>query len=325
MKSVCSEKIIYRNYKDGDEKDIVNLFNSVFKSEYTLYRWRWEYKENYIDRIDIILAFYGLKFIGQSCGMPLLFIQNDKIARASRIQNVMVHPDFRKNGIFLETLKKLTGYLSRNKVDFIFAFPNDYSIGAFTDKLNYKHLVDISTISLPIKATEKYLKSDLKFDFEENINFKQFDSDFINSQLKLFKIFNARNLDYLYWRYHRNSKKKYCTVRVFDKGEQIGFAICKSYLPTMSIDLVEFIFKNDAFIIRSALSEICNYYKKDNMELFSIWSMEHYPEYQILLDMGFTKTGQTTHVVYKTVSDKYSINYERISSYYLSMGDSDVY
>jgi hypothetical protein len=237
----------------------------------------------------------------------------------------MVHPDFRGKGIFLETLRKLNGRLSEQKVDLIYAFPNDYSIGVFINKLDYCHLTDIFTMTLPLGSLKKNKNPDLRFDFQKNINFEQTDIDFISSRLQQYKIFNLRDADYLNWRYHKDSGKKYCVLRVFDQNKQVGLTVCKIYQKDMSIDLVEFFFNDDENLISSALRAIRDYHKSADIKLFSIWSMEHYSCYKYLFKMGFRRSGQATHFIYRIFSDSCSADCGKISSYYLSMGDSDVY
>lgn len=320
-----SENIVYRSYVKGDELDIINLFNLIFKTKHALPLWRWAHAENPAGGSDINLAYYDTMFIGQSLGVPLLFIYDNKKVKTSRIQNVMVHADFRKKGIFLETLQRLAEKLFKQKVGFIFAFPNDYSIGAFINKLDYRKIADIYTMSLSGGSIKIDADADLKFDITKNISFKKPDLDFINPQLKSFKIYNFRSLPYLNWRYHKGSQKEYSVLRVFKGAKQVGLVVAKPYFKTSSIDLVEFIVENDEFIVRAALNAVVNFYKKDSLNSFNIWSLEHYPLHQILLKIGFTGNGQATHLVYKTVAKKYSKDHDKISSFYLSMGDSDVY
>lgn len=317
--------LVFRGYRPGDEDQIVDLFNAVFQKNLTLSEWRWAYQENPAKRLDIVLAFSGSMLIGQSAGIPLAFDHEGNILRASRPQNVMVHPDFRNQGIFSETLKRLTDDCYAKNLDFVLTFPNDNSIGAFVEKSNYNHVFDICEFRLPVNAAPTNNDHRWMIHIQENIDFTKDDVRFISEQLKPFKIFTVRDLNYLNWRYHKNSGKRYAVIRAWDGDRLIGFAVSKFYPEALSIDLVEFIFLRDTATIRAALTTIHRHYKNRGATSFSIWLAEHYPSHQFLADIGFEKTARKTHVVYKTLSPQCSAHCDRADSYYLSMGDSDVY
>lgn len=317
--------IIFRNYKEGDEREVVDLYNSVFKGKYSLAQWNWEHKMNPFSHISIVLALSDSKIVGQSLSIPLSYSHEGELVRTTRVQNVMVRPDFRKRGIFLETLKRLTNYIDANQFDFIITFPNDYSLGAFIQDLDYHHIYDLPTFEMPAGLIKKDLSHDLTFQFQEDIDFSQADCDLIQFQLNQFKICNARGLDYMNWRYHKLSGRRYMIFRVYDRGQQVGLAVFKFYSGTNSIDLVEFIMVCNEIVIQASLNAIYNYCREDRPKSFNIWSMEHYPIHRILLEIGFKRTESVTHVVYKTFTSKCSNFCNKISAYYLSMGDSDVY
>lgn len=318
------DEIIYREFVAGDEQKILDLFNHVFNRNWSLPRWTWANKDNPNGHTYFELALNDQEIIGQSAAVPLSFNHEGKIMKTTRVQNVMVHPDFRKRGIFIKTLKDITESLRKRGEDFIITFPNDSSFPAFM-KADYSHLFDMFTYNLPIDSLEKNINQNLKFEISEEVVFNQKARDMISSHLTSFKIFNNRCLNYLNWRYHRNSTNKYALTKISRGDEQIGFAVCKPYFDGNSIDLVEFLVENNKNTIESTLNSIFDFYKKTDIKSFNLWSEEHYPMHPILLDLGFRKTEQATHVVYNSLSPRTSQQCDKIGSYYLSMGDSDVY
>ena len=317
------DEITYRGFREGDEKDILDLFNHVFNRNWPLSRWTWENKNNPYSTTYFNLAINNQKIIGQSGAIPLLFNHDGETIKTTRVQNVMVHPDFRKRGIFFQTLKNLTEYLKSKGEDFIITFPNDNSFPAFM-KLDYHHLFEMFTYNLSVDSLEKNIDKELRFDINEKPEFNQEDRDFMLSQLKQFKIFNNRGLDYLNWRYNKDSTKTYSLTRVFRGEKQVGLVVSTPYFKNKDVDLAEFLVENNKNTIESTLNSISKIYQEDNLKSFKIWSEEHYPTHQILINLGFKKTRQT-HVVCKPLSERTSRHCNKADSYYLSMGDSDVY
>jgi hypothetical protein len=325
MPETNTEEITYREYLEGDEQDILHLFNRVFSKNLSLTRWNWENKYNPNGSTYFHLALTGTKLIGQSAAVPLVFNHEGRTLNAVRVQNVMVHSDFRNKGVFLNTLRQLTYCLYDEKLDFIITFPNDKSIGAFIRKLDYSHIFDVFIYTLKVEFLGRDKDANVEYEFDEGVHVGEEDIEFIRSMLNGFDIFNKRSLKYMNWRYHQDSTREYVLVRVFKDQQQVGLVVYKPYVEGMSIDLVEFFVRNDKDMIASTLNSICDMCTNSTVRSINVWSMDHYPWHQSLLDLGFKKTDLLTHVVCKLLSSKASKNSKRITSYYLSMGDSDVY
>lgn len=319
--------ITYRQFKEGDEPSIVRLFNFVFNRNITVEQWHWAYKENPERRLDIILAFQGKQLVGQSASTPLLFSFKKKNVRVTRVQNVMVHPDYQGKGIFTETLRRLTEYIYANKLDLVVTFPNNNSLPSFIRKLDYHHLTDISTFSLPVSSLTPSDSPDISIHIDETIHFTDPDRDFILSSMDLYDIFNARSLEYLHWRFKGSSGKKYHILRAYQNNRQIALVIFKYYVDAQSVDLLEFFVNADKKVVVSLLKSIKDYYLKNDVRIssFNIWLFPHYINYKILLDIGFSQSTFSTHVVTKSFSRLTEQGFDNLHSYYLSMGDSDVY
>lgn len=319
--------ITYRQFKEGDEHAIVRLFNFVFNRNITVEQWDWAYKENPERRLDIILAFQRKQLVGQSASTPLLFSFKKNPVRVTRVQNVMVHPDYQGKGIFTETLKLLTEYLYANKLDLVVTFPNNNSLPSFIRKLDYHHLTDISTFCLQVSSLTPADSPAISVHIDKTIQFTEDDRDFILSCMNQYEIFNARSLDYLHWRFKESSGKNYHILRAFQNNRQIALVLFKYYPDAQSVDLVEFFVNDDKKGIVSLLNSIKDYYLKKDVRIssFNIWLFPHYIHYKKLLDIGFSQSTFSTHVVTKSFSPLTEQGFDSLHSYYLSMGDSDVY
>lgn len=322
---MTDSKIWYRPYKDGDEQAILDLYNGVFARPQTLRQWRWAYESNPVRRMDMILAFAGQKLVGHSAGIPLRASHDGRPVNTSRIQNVLVHADFRGKGIFAETLVRLTDQLRANAVDFVLTYPNDNSLPGFMKLGRYTHQCDIFQFHGDASTAGQPTASDITVLVDDGPAFEDRDVAFISRALAPFGIYNIRDLTYLRWRYGRDSGYRYRVFRAVRGSEMIGFAVTKVYPDGRSLDLVEFIVGEDALIARSILSSILTAYGSDGAGGFNVWSMEHYPEFPGLVDMGVTRSDRAAHVVWTALSAQASPRSGSATAYYLSMGDSDVF
>jgi RimJ/RimL family protein N-acetyltransferase len=311
------QDIIYRPYTDGDETAIVSLFNFVFNRNMVTPQWEWAYKKNPENRLDIILAFAGDKLVGQSASTPLRFCFKKNLVRSTRTQNVMVHPDFRGMGIFTETLKQLTDYIYEKNLDLVVTFPNNNSIPTFIRKLDYHHLADIFTYTLPVSALPDIGKNNLSITIDETIRFSESDRQFMLSCLCMYDVFNVRQPEYLHWRFSTESGKKYLMVRAFQGEQQVALVIFKYYSDGRSVDLVEFFAEPNKTFITIVLTAIRDYFSKsDNgIESLNIWLFPHYHFYPILREIGFEKSTFSTHVVTKSFSPATKDGFNRVEGY----------
>lgn len=316
--------ITYRSYRDGDEEQILNVYNSIFTKHQTLSQWRWAYEQNPVRRPHAILAFCDERLIAHVAVMPLVLSQDGQILHASRLQHAFVHPDFRGRGIFTEVLNRLTRDLAESAVDFALAFPTAerHSFPGIL-KVGYTHGFDIFEFRLDVSRGVGAPEGPLTVEIEEVPVFRTADVHFIQGELAPFAIVNARSVEYLMWRFHPDSGNAYRIVRAWMSGEQVGLAVVKSFPAGRSIDLVEFLFRNDERIVRSGLQAIHTYFQNEQPTSLMVWSMDHYPVHPCLARVGFEK-GRTTHVVYKWLSSR-SHHSNAPDAFYLAMGDSDVY
>ena len=321
---IPGEAIRYRAYRAGDEARILELYNAVFGKSHTVAEWRWEYRENPRRRLDIVVAEADSGLVSHAAAVPLTMRHDGLEVAAARIENVFVHPNFRRRGIFAETLLRLTNRLAAEAVDFVVTFPNDNSLPAFVQGGEYLHVCDIASMALPLAG----LRSgpvECSLEIEDVPAFRAQDCEFAARQLADFAIYTERSLEYLRWRYHRNSGRAYRVLRIIRGGEQVGLAVAKAYAAGGSLDLVEFLLVPEAALMSAALRALAENFGAQRLERVALWSMPHYPLHDSLLDLGFTPESRATHVVCKAFSARCSRRGSRPEAYYLAMGDSDVY
>jgi GNAT superfamily N-acetyltransferase len=328
MEEAGRGEISYRKYRDGDEQAIVDLFNLVFHRSITVKDWSWTYRENPIRRKDIVLALSGPRLVGQAASVPLEFTWKGRAIQVARPQNVMVHPDFQNRGIFTELLRRLTVSFSGEQVDLVVTFPNNNSLPAFIRKLDYTHVADIPTWTLPAgDPGEGKTGTSAQCTIAEVPTFSPADRNFIGSCLSGYDAFNARSPGYLGWRYGRDSGKVYHVLRAYDGDQLAGLLVFKLYRENQSVDLVDIFCGEGVESVRPWLEAIAGWFHGRGTVIsgFSTWMMPHYRWHPLFEEAGFRRSGFPTHLVCRSFSPGTVSGSLDSTTYYLTMGDSDVY
>lgn len=308
----------YELYKTNDEYKIVKLFQKTFKKKFNLIKWNWIFKKNPSGKNKISLVFSKKELVAQCASIKTNFKFGNKKKIFYRIQNFMVHKNYRFRNIATEALKFLTSRIIKNK-NFIITFPNNNSIKTFL-KNNFKRIFYIYTYEILLKKNYKINKK-IVVKNSSHIKFEQDDIKLINDCLKKYSILSLRTKNYLNWRYNINYDD-YKISRIFLNNKIIALIVAKFYSKDESICICEIFFKSNVrnnlrFILESAVIN----FRKNKPKKIKIWSMPHYSFHKNLLSFGFTKTDFKTNVcTHKNLSEN-----KLIKKMYLTMGDSDVY
>lgn len=114
-----------RAYEKGDEYGIVKLQDlDPEENESALERWHWKYDQNPYGFVAVVAESNG-DIVGH---MGLFFVDmkiGGKIITASQASELMVHPNYRRQGMFLAIGKKLMEEALKANVFFSFGFPNE--------------------------------------------------------------------------------------------------------------------------------------------------------------------------------------------------------
>jgi GNAT superfamily N-acetyltransferase len=323
---MTTDEIHYQGYRSGDERRIIDLYNREFSTPMTPELWQWAYAENPVGRFDISLAWSGDTLVGHTAGTPLVLRQGSQELQACRLQHALVHPEFHRRGIFTETLRHIAGHLSANSVDLVFGFTND-TRNSFPGMLKggFDHLFDIFPFTQRVDALPARRDASVRIAMEEPPRFRQEDVDCVALHLGSCTIFNSRTLSYLNWRFRPESGKRYVLARAFRDDGQVGWAVGKAFAAGGSIDVVELFVPPEAVVVIGMLRGLVDHFRGLPLDSFSLWSMPHYPLHASLTELGFVQGPLATHFTYRALSDRCSSDCQRVSSYYLAMGDSDVY
>jgi GNAT superfamily N-acetyltransferase len=116
-----------RTYKKGDELGILELMNlSGFERNYqrTIEHWLWKYEGSQFGHLTAV-AEHDRKIVG-TMGLTLANVRiQDKIVLGCQAVDLVVHPKFRGQGIFLSIGRFLLGEAEKKGVLVTYGFPNE--------------------------------------------------------------------------------------------------------------------------------------------------------------------------------------------------------
>lgn len=131
-------------WKPGDEQAILALFRAEFGRERSLAHWRWKFLENPCGGPFISLAWHREKrlLVGNQVLMPFPLCVRGKRVLAGHSLDLVVHHDFRRQGVFEHTGRHAEETLARQGGGALVAFPNASSYPGFVRTLGWKRIVE---------------------------------------------------------------------------------------------------------------------------------------------------------------------------------------
>lgn len=358
------EDYIIRKYKDGDEREINDVFNEIFNEKRSLEEWFWKFKKNPLGDVNMVtVAESQGKIIGQYAILPCILKYKDKVLRSGFAVDNFVHPDFRggMKGIQRMMLDYQVGVFNEAGAPFGLGFPNReaYIVGKrifkYKDigkmpvlfrrlhwrlafKKRFPRLPNflitliqyISSLGFKILIYTKY-KSNLKGvkirkvdSFDERFNL------FWEKIKEQYNIIVVRDQKYLNWRYSKPGFNY--QIFVAESGNDVvGYAVTgikKNAEETVG-NIVDIVVDNtygvDSALIKRALLDLSS--RKVDYAL--CWMLPDRGIYTILRSFGFTEIEAfpAVNIVYVV------FNFEEVDemyiketkNWYLTMADSDTF
>lgn len=309
-----------KEYKDGDEEKIIDLFEDIFNQNMSLEYWKWNYDNELFSEKYINLMWDNTTLAGHYAIIPVNMIINKKMVKTGLSMTTMTSSQYKKKGIFKTLASDLYSKIN-NEVDLVWGFPNNNSIHGFLKYLNWKQIMDIPMYTCQTyksNSSNPNIKSIDKFD-------EKFDSLFESVKNK-YKIIVCRDSKYLNWRYEENPQNKYLYL-VYEKDDNyLGYCIYKLYKNENGkeqCDIVDMLAINGQ-IFTEILGYTLNRMADIKVEQANLW-MNNSEFLKCAKRVGFNETDFKTHVACKINCDNLDEDIYNYSNWYLTMGDSDVF
>jgi GNAT superfamily N-acetyltransferase len=111
-----------RLYREGDEHGILELMK-VCNMKRTIDEWIWEYRDNPAGQMIAVEDWQG-QIVGHMAWVPTRMKVDTKIVMGSQAVDLVVHPEFRRHGIFLAIGRLLAKEAEKQSNEVTYGFPN---------------------------------------------------------------------------------------------------------------------------------------------------------------------------------------------------------
>ncbi len=308
-----------------DKLNIIALMQQVYPAySYNETFFDWQYTKNPYKKAKIFVAEKEGKIIGMYACVPHIILKNNKTYPIWRVQEVMIHADYRKQGIFEGLMAYAQNRIHWSYKDIFWAFPNEKSFSHF---LKQGFFIHSKVIFWEYKTEDKTTNISLSYDIKEKQNF-----DFIQENRYLFLVKSENkylNLlkeeKYLTWRYIQKNKEAYFIYTIYKNKELKGYMVIKKYINKeneSSLHICELQAINDEIeIIESLLFFAITQKKKHNTEILNTFASSFNME--IALKNLFFVSKQTDKNIVFWAAD--SSKKEIASKIRFSLGDNDIF
>ena len=343
------------NQSEDEKTEILDLAMKAFgKCEIANPNYfDWQYKQNPEGDTVIITVKDPDKnniIIGVNAFLPMNFILNQKQVKCFLSCNSIVHPDYRKKGIFTQLISKIPEIFSTKQFSSIYGIPNLNSSKIFSKN----QFLEVSKLPLLIKPLNlsSYFKPPLskiikpfdifwkpKHSMESDIQIldKQFTSEFddiIKKSLNRFPIFHFKNKEFLQWRYMNHPTRNYQVLTLRNNSKLIGYIISREmniFSKKLGI-IVDFVidpnYEQRKIFQKLIKSTLINFWN-NNVSIAIATSKIGTLENEILRKSGFMTAPsflkqEQLPLIISTFNNNFKY-FQNFDDWYFALGDYDVF
>jgi len=349
-----------RGYKDGDEHQINNLFNSVYEKSRSMEYWNWEFKSN-PNGSKMLVAVDNDKIVGHLGALH----REIKIGQDRKLASIevdgMIHPDYRRQGMFVALGKRLLSESEKEGFYILYGFPNEKALPGHR-KMNCTELFTPPVMVRPVNfknischmfsnrflcfLTEKFSRFAFRMIFrvkspkiEDNLIIKKvsevdyrFDKFWEKACLSYPIILNrgSRNLD---WRYLKCPEQHY-TIFAAEKKEKVLAIVVVRTLEKFDLkhgivmDLLAL--PNHENALQSVLSRAMEHLEKKKVDLVACLIPKWSTYTKVLRRCGFIKYPRRLNpkeepfIIYP-ISKELNLDFVKDpKNWFITWGDTDV-
>lgn len=346
-----------RNGNDEDMEAILSLRRLVFgegeKERLHPKFWEWEFLEGAEGKALINLVENGGRLIGHFADLPRRFSLHSRLVKATLSLDLMVHPDFRRRGIFeamgryaLERVKEAQGL-------FLTAFPiRKETIGGLL-KMGWKRVVSLPVLVYPNNFTaivDHFLRrrplSSLVGDFAryfhlwlysrgvqgagmEGTRIEEVDrldvefDRFWDKASLLFPKLGVRDRPFLNWRYRQHPFWTYTIYRAMRQREMTGYVILRKVnLLRLNTAVMVDLMALERETLRALVLRAMDYSVRKGAWLLGFMVPRTHPYYRMLRGWGFLPSlKQFWFMIYSHLEEAELFEPQ---GWYVNWGDTDV-
>jgi hypothetical protein len=238
------ESCVVREYRDGDEEQILPMFCRSFHVDRSLARWRWEYRENPYGTLAISQAFSpDGRLAAHYAGYPVRFHraisgEPPRTLPALQIGDTMTEPSLRHLGrgptsLLGRTVRHYYARFCESRVAFNYGF-NTGNIQRFSmsfvgarrlESLPF-HVLDLA--ARPLAPPNALLSRLAGYRVERIAHFDARWDAFFHRVSGAYRLLVERDARYLEWRYAHCPDVEYFIYAVFRRDELAGWSVFRA-------------------------------------------------------------------------------------------------
>lgn len=351
-----------RKYKAGDEKQILSLFNSVFKHNRHEDYWRWQFFKNPIKKPIIVLGEDDGDIIGQCTLLPTKIIAENKGIFAGQSIDTMVHKDYRGRGLHKELAERTYEIGMEDDIKFRIGFPSQDALRGLLGSIGGTLVTDIpiymniykldnfiraivkikplaKILSIPGIMLIRFLHREKKIKIENNYEIKEieeFNDDFDKFWDKIKEnspLMSIRSSEFLNWRIKEHPTIQYKTLAAYLDGEIKGYMILKTEerilrgkVKSKLGSIVDVVGESED-VIACLYYEAKKYFKIEKVDFVVSWATDSMKYKDLLIQLGFQKSKSKIPFVVKDLSKDKELEelINKEENWYLMPIESDFY
>jgi GNAT superfamily N-acetyltransferase len=353
------EKIQTWTVRDGDEKDLSGIlslrkivFGEMEEDKLEPRFWRWEFMEAPDGKALIYIVQDRDKIIAHFADIPRRFSVNGEAVLATLSLDLMVHPDYRREGLFTAMGKYGVQRVKQKNGLFMMAFPiRPETIQGFT-KIGWGKVVQLPVIVHPIRfsgivnrylhfkplslllggvATCVYLllygwkkgKKGEAIHIEEVVQLDEAFDDFWQSASRLYSVMGIRTRQYLNWRYFKHPTRRYTVYRAIEKGEMRGYMVLRkvellSFNSAVIVDLLAL----DERALYALVEKGVQHSRQEDVNLLGFMVPKPHPYFKSLKRWGFLPSPKAFSFMIFAHTGGEDLSHSE--GWYVNWGDTDV-
>jgi GNAT superfamily N-acetyltransferase len=340
-----------REYREGDEEEILKLRGLVFGESNDRQWWQWMFRQNPSGPAFIVIAETDQEIIGHHAITFMPMKIRDQVTRGSHGVDLMVHPAYRRQGIFRMLGMKINESRKTTNRSISYGIPLKESHQGF---VKWFHLQDLCEVPALIKVVDwgTVLKKrykipafagklvgyvyeritshtsspkDVETEIDEVASFDERIDKFWEKASKIKEIMVVKDMEYLNWRYVSKPGNKYKILIARNEKEIIGYTVLnleKGAMPNGHIiDLLTL--PDKATVAEALLTRALRYFKEEGIAIVSCLMLPDTPYYGTLRKLGFmrrTGVNLCVRIFDQNIPKDFVIN---PANWYYVMGDGD--
>ena len=340
-----------RKYQEGDEDQILELRGIALSGSRNKEWWRWMFRDGPAGPAIIRLAVVKQRIIAQMASIWVMIKIGDKATRGTHGVDLMVHPDYRRQGVFTALgIKGREDPLDQSR-SITYGTPNDQSRPGFVNRLNALPICEVPVLvkvidwgavlkrryKIPVLAGKilgnireriTNRKPSLKaagIIVEEVRSFDEQIDKFWEKASRIKNIMIIKDMKYLNWRYIAKPGKEYRVFVAKKQDEIAGYIVLKLQKGALSsgyiIDMLTL--PGEDTVAELLITIGLRHLKEAGAAKASCWMLEGTPYYGTLRKLGFIRRHGPTlcsRIVEPSIPKEFVTN---PANWYYVMGDDD--